>query len=192
MSVNSDVPQESEGKRLIDLLKSILFLNDNHERFFPEEKDKRIRDNFSLFDRDNDLHINLDEVKELLNSIDVALEERDIELIYNEIKEENGITIDNFYLFLTKKIKDDDKETELIQCFRLMDKEGTGMIKDIDNFKDIFMSKGNKWNEEQVDELLEALNPKGGEVFTYAEFCRMVTKKEEGKGKKKKKKKKKA
>jgi len=52
------------------------------------------------------------------------------------------------------------------------------------------MSKGHRWLEEKCDEFLDDLNPKGNETFTYAEFCKAVTKKDE-KGKKKKKKKKK-
>lgn len=39
------------------------------DKFFPEERMLRIQANFNLFDRDNDEHINLSELKELLISI---------------------------------------------------------------------------------------------------------------------------
>ena len=184
--------EESEGKSLVELLKSILYGNDNFQRFFPEDKEKRIRDNFALFDRDGDGFVNIEETIELLNSIDVGLSEHDTNLLFKElIQEDKGVSCDDFFLLITKKIKDDDKETELMQNFKLIDKEGTGMIKDIEGFKDLLMSKGLKWTEEQVDELLEVMNPKGGDSYSYSEFCRSITKKEESKGKKKKKKKKK-
>ena len=38
-------------------------------RYFPDEVEKKYRDNFGLFDRDGDERINLDELRELLVSI---------------------------------------------------------------------------------------------------------------------------
>jgi len=183
--LNEQTPQE-----IVKELKEILFEGGNFPTFFPQDLEQKIRDNFKLFDRDQDEYLNLSEVRVLLTSVDVDLPEADANMLYEELKDENkGINIDNFFLFIMKKKKDEDKETELLKCFQYYDKEKTGIIKDADEFKDVLMTKGARMMEDDANGMMEVLNPKGKDEFEYKEFCKVVGAKEEGKKKKKKKKK---
>ena len=48
---------------------------------------------------------------------------------------------------ITKKIKDEDKETKLIDAFKLIDKEDERVI-DSENFKDLLKTMGKRYTEE--------------------------------------------
>ena len=160
----------------------------NFEKFFPAEFEGKIKTNFKLFDRDVDGYIDMDQVKTLLVSIDVSLEPKDIDTIYNELYEQDkGINEEDFLLFVMKKLRDENKEAEMLKHFKVIDKECSGLIKDADAFKDLLMSKGLRMTEQEVEEMFEVLNPKGTNEFSYAEFCKVVTTKDDGKKKKGKK-----
>jgi len=173
---------------IISELKDLLYSNDNFSINFPQDYEQKIRDNFRLFDRNKDGYLTLGEVQTLLVSIDVEIHSQDVKIIYEKLQEEGkGVTEDDFFLFVMKKIKDENKEAELIQFFKVIDKEGKGVIEDLELFKDMLMCKGLRMTEEDADALLEAMGSKGGEdPIDYSEFCKLITAKDDGKKKKKK------
>mmetsp|Transcript_16206 Transcript_16206/g.18601 ORF Transcript_16206/g.18601 Transcript_16206/m.18601 type:complete len:195 (+) Transcript_16206:6-590(+) len=184
-----------EGRRMKDELQSLLYTPGNNERYFPDDRWEKIKKNFNLFDRDGDEYINLEECFELLNSLDIDIPERDVRLLYLAIVDSSGgagIQVDAFKLILTKKIKDDDKMAELNYCFSMVDPMGTGAVTDLEMFKELLMSKGLKFSEEEADEFLAEANPKKDVQFNYNNFVNIIlTRKKEkkkgmGKGKKKK------
>lgn len=199
-----------EGQKMIDELLTILYTGDNDKEWFGEPEDKtqekqekegkkkkeadkpklgvQMWHNFELFDRDQDGFLSYDEVIELLNSLDINLPERDIKLLYYTFvkrKATTGINYDQCKLIVTKKKKDDDKETELKAYFATFDPDGEGLIKDFDTFKEALMTKGIKFSEQEADEFLEEANPKKNDSFSYNDFVKMILKRDV-KGKKKK------
>ena len=68
VNLNDGLPKR-KAIDIINELKDELYSDNNMDKFFPEERMLRIQANFNLFDRDNDEHINLSELKELLISI---------------------------------------------------------------------------------------------------------------------------
>ena len=155
-------PPSSQGQTLVRELRDLLYSGRN---LIAVELDQKIRDNFQLFDRDMDGYLNEQEVKNLLVSVDVNLEEADIKLLHNELIEDGkGITEENFLLFVLKRAKDEDKETHLLTKFRVVDK-GAGHIENSDDFKDLLMSKGLRMTEAEANEMMEILNPKGVDGF---------------------------
>lgn len=182
-----------EGRKMKEALENLLYTPGNDERFFPEDKFEKIKKNFDLFDRDEDGFITLDEVFELLNSLDIDIPERDVRLLYMAIVDSadtKGIQIEKFKLILTKKIKDDDKMSELLTCFSMVDPMGTGAVTDLEAFKELLMGKGLKFTEEEADEFLAEANPKKDTQFNYSNFVNIIlTRKKEKKKKKGKKKK---
>ena len=70
VSLNDGLPK-LDPKLVVEELKSILYSNDNMRkyvficlmlRYFPDDVEKKYRDNFALFDRDGDERINLSEL----------------------------------------------------------------------------------------------------------------------------------
>ena len=70
-------------------------------------------------------------------------------MLFTELdKEKRGsIMFDDFLIIVFKKMKDDDKETELIEAFRGIDKEDI-MKLNSENFKELLMTRGMKFTEE--------------------------------------------
>ena len=194
MEADAKARELKEGQDMIAELEKLLFTPGNLERYFPQEYWEKVKNNFDLFDRDSDGYINLDEVFELLNSLDVDLPPRDVRILYNALTsnyDQKGLSDDQLRFILTKKIKDDDKYSELVAHFAMLDPDGTGVISDLEVFKEILMGKGLKFTEQEVDEFLEEANPKKDQQFNYRDFVGIVVDGLQKKGKTKKKGKKK-
>ena len=180
-------PPSKSSRDLVAELKDLLYKEEeSFTNNFPPEYEKKIRDNFRLFDRDRDSFLNRDQVESLLISIDVNLDTKDIDILYSSLCEENkGIVEDDFFLFVMKKIREEDKESHLLAQFKVIDLEGKGALTDIEFFKDLLMTKGLKMTEADADELLSAMKVKEGEPIDYSVFCKLLAGKDEGKKKKK-------
>lgn len=81
-------------------------------RYFPDEVEKKYRDNFALFDRDGDERINYAELKELLVSIGQIFDDKELLELYEELQEPDntGMRSDNLFILVSKNIRDNDQE----------------------------------------------------------------------------------
>eukprot|EP01016_Furgasonia_blochmanni_P049586 TRINITY_DN7540_c0_g1_i2.p1 TRINITY_DN7540_c0_g1~~TRINITY_DN7540_c0_g1_i2.p1 ORF type:complete len:257 (+),score=125.05 TRINITY_DN7540_c0_g1_i2:68-772(+) len=176
-------------EKLVDDLKTHLYKDENTEKYFPKEKKEKYERNFKLFDRNSDDAISYSETLELLRSIGQNQREEDVKMLFDFFRneEKNGISLDDFLLIVFKKIKDDDKEAELADAFRVIDKEDTGIINS-ENFKDLLMTTGYKFTEEMADEFLKEFDPKGDGKFAWQDFVNKIMKPADEKKKKKAKK----
>ena len=80
--LNAGLPKPSAEETIADLKKT-LYYEDNMRKFFPDDKKLRYEKNFDLFDRNQDKHINLPELEELLTSIGQELPQEDLVALYN-------------------------------------------------------------------------------------------------------------
>lgn len=184
MILNEGLPKP-DPKTVIEELRHFLYQDDDLEtfhRFFPEEREKRYRANFKLFDRDGDNFINLNELKELLASIGQTFADEELEELFHELEQtpNKGIFEDQLFILVSKKIKDADKEAQLLEAFKIAkksDKEENEEILNCENFKELLMSMGNRWTEEKADEFLKEFDPKNEGKFKYEEVVKRMMKK---------------
>ena len=106
-SLETDIKEDTPAKRRIAYLRSLRedpdFLNKlkETEKGKDKNKEQRIRDNFSIFDRDQDGGLKYDEVLECLRSIDWELPEEETKFLYDNLAEDGkGITEEDFFLFV--------------------------------------------------------------------------------------------
>jgi len=176
-----------DPEKMVVELKGFLYDQQIFEKFIPPDFESKIRINFKLFDRNKDGYLNMEEINALLVSIDISLDPFYVKTFYEYLaEEEKGVNEEDFFLFVIKKLKDEDKEAELLNFFKVLDPEGKGRIDDLEAFKDLLMSKGLRMSEEDADALLEVLNPKGAQEFEYGDFCKILTSKGDDSKKKKK------
>ena len=182
MMLNEGLPKP-DPKEVIAEIKRILFHDpDSFSRFFPKEKELRYRNNFKLFDRDDDNCINLAELKELLASIGQSFPDEELEELYHELEDTSikgvrGMSSDNLFYLVAKKIKDADKEAQLLEAFKTVkgqDKEKNDEELNSENFKELLMSMGNRWTEEKADEFLKEFDPKGEGKIKYEEVVKRM------------------
>lgn len=106
--------------------------------------------------------------------------------------EPEGINQNDFFLILSKKMKDEDLKADLLEAFRFL---GENNIEDdifnSEQFMDLLMYNGYKYTEDQAEQLLKKGDPKLRGNFNFQKFVDDMTKKKGGKKKKRRKKKKK-
>jgi Ca2+-binding EF-hand superfamily protein len=81
----------------------------------------------------------------------------------------------NFTMFLTMfgdKLNGTDPETVIMNAFACFDQDNKGNIND-ERLRDLLMTIGDRFNEEEVDELLRDAPIKNG-LFDYVEFTRIL------------------
>ena len=183
MILNEGLPKQ-DPKNVLQEIHEILFHDpETFPRFFPKERKKRYLDNFVLFDRDNDNYINLKELKELLASIGQSFPDEELEELYNELEDTTmkGINSDALFLLVSKKIKDADKEAQLLEAFQIVkrtsDKEKNDELLNCENFKELLMGMGQRWTEEKADEFLKEFDPKNEGTFKFEDVVKRIMKK---------------
>lgn len=76
--------------------------------------------------------------------------EDELEELYAELKqntEKPGINIDMLKILVSKKIRDEDKEEQLNEAFKMVAKDDTDDIES-EPFKELLMTMGLRWTEE--------------------------------------------
>ena len=108
---------------------------------------------FDIYDKDKDEKINLTELENIMKSIGQNPSESELQDMINEIDidGEGVITFDGFISLMEKKLRDADTEEELIESFKVFDKDGIGLISS-ENLRDVVVSLGMKFSQEEIDE----------------------------------------
>ena len=130
---------------------------------------------FKIFDRNNDGQITQDELKLLLNNIGQKPSDSEIQDMINEIDIDGDgkINFDNFITLMEKKLRDHDNEEELIETFKVFDKDGIGFIT-YNNLKDVVHSLGLNYSDDEIMEMIKECDLDKDMMINYDEFTKMV------------------
>ena len=145
------------------------------EEISPELK-KQNQDAFEMFDKDKDGTIS---AKELANVMETLIGQKpSMDEINSMIKEvdlnsDGKIELEEFITLMMKNNPDSQQEEEVINAFRVFDKEGNGLIQ-TDELKHIMMTIGDKMTEAEADEMIHEADIDDDGVINYEEFVRMM------------------
>ena len=130
---------------------------------------------FKIFDRNNDGQITQDELKLLLNNIGQKPSDSEIQDMINEIDIDGDgkINFDNFITLMEKKLRDHDDEEELIETFKVFDKDGIGFIT-FNNLKDVIKNLGLNYSDDEIMEMIKECDLDKDMMINYDEFTKMV------------------
>merc|ERR1712224_780976 len=86
----------------------------------------------------------------------------------------NG-TIDfpEFLTMMARKMKDTDSEEEILEAFKVFDKDGNGFISAAE-LRHIMTNLGEKLTDEEVDEMIREADIDGDGQINYEEFVKMM------------------
>ena len=141
----------------------------------PERK-KEYQDAFEMFDKDKDGTIS---AKELANVMETLVGQKpSMDEITSMIKEvdlnsDGKIELGEFIQLLLKNSPDTETEEEVINAFRVFDKEGNGLI-NTEELKHIMMTIGDKMTEDEAEEMIREADIDEDGVINYEEFVRMM------------------
>ena len=86
----------------------------------------------------------------------------------------NG-TVDfpEFLTMMARKMKDTDSEEEILEAFKVFDKDGNGFISAAE-LRHIMTNLGEKLTDEEVDEMIREADIDGDGQINYEEFVKMM------------------
>merc|ERR1739845_187449 len=94
----------------------------------------------------------------------------------NEIDSDGSglVEFPEFLTMMARKLKDgQDSEEEVIEAFKVFDKEGNGFISAAE-LRHIVTNLGEKLTDEEADEMLREADIEGTENINYVEFVKMM------------------
>merc|ERR1711988_1088257 len=96
----------------------------------------------------------------------------------NEVDNDGSGTIDfaEFLSLMSKKMKDADSEEELMEAFKVFDKDGNGFISSVE-LRHVMANLGEKLTDDEVDEMIREADVDGDGQVNYDEFVKMMLQK---------------
>ena len=131
---------------------------------------------FQIFDKHSEGYISTKELGTIFNSLGINISEEDlIEIITIYDNDQNYSMIDfiTFLDIITKKKDDIYKEEDLINAFRIFDKEGNGKIS-IKELRYVMMSSGVDFNENYIKDIINESNVDNDEFIDYHKFIKLL------------------
>ena len=96
----------------------------------------------------------------------------------NEVDIDGNGTIDfkEFLGLMARKMRDTDTQEELIEAFKIFDRDGNGLIS-ANELQHVMTSLGENVTEEEVEEMIKESDLDGDGYINYEEFVRMIVNK---------------
>ena len=104
--------------------------------------------------------------------------EAELHDMINEVDNDGSGTIDfaEFLSLMSKKMKDADSEEELMEAFKVFDKDGNGFISSVE-LRHVMTNLGEKLTDDEVDEMIREADVDGDGQVNYDEFVKMMIQK---------------
>jgi calmodulin len=140
-----------------------------------EERIAKFKEAFFLFDKDGDGTIATKELGTVMRSLGANPTEAELHDMINEIDADGNGTVDfpEFLTLMARKMKDVDSEEEIIEAFKVFDKDGNGFISAAE-LRHIMTNLGEKLTDEEADEMIREADVDGDGMINYVEFVKMM------------------
>ncbi|KAB0387791.1 hypothetical protein FD755_002747 [Muntiacus reevesi] len=137
-----------------------------------EEQIAEFKEALSLFDKDGDGTITTKELGTVMRSLGQNPTEAELRDMINEVDADGNGTIDflEFLTMMARKMKDTDSEEEIIEAFRVFEKDGSAA-----ELRHVMTNLGGKLTDEEVDEMIREADIDGDGQVNYEEFVQMMT-----------------
>ena len=131
---------------------------------------------FQIFDKHSEGYISSKELGTILSSLVFNISEEDLSEIINLYDNEINNNLIDFISFLeiiSKKKENIYKEEDLIDAFRIFDKEGNGKISRKE-LRYVMTSSGEDFNENYIKELINESSVDHDEFIDYHKFIKLL------------------
>ena len=145
------------------------------EEYITDQQRKDFQDIFDQFDKDKDGKISAKELETAMVSMGQNPTNEEIKEMMEEadLNKDGKIDFEEFLSLMTRNSPETQTEDEVINAFRVFDKEGNGLISSAE-LKHIMMTIGDKMTEEEADEMVNEADIDEDGMINYEEFVRMM------------------
>ena len=137
-------------------------MNDSNDQIISEEKITEFKEAFNIFDKDKDGYITTKELGDIMKNLGQSPSEAELQDMINE-----------FIGIMARKMRDSDSEEELIEAFKIFDRDGNGLISS-DELLHVMVSLGENTNLEEIEELIKEADLDGDGFINYEEFVKLI------------------
>jgi len=140
-----------------------------------EDKIAEFKEAFEIFDKDKDGFITIKELGEIMKNLGQSPTDAELQDMINEVDIDGNGNIDfkEFLGLMARKMRDTDTEEELIEAFKVFDRDSNGLIS-AQELKHVMTSLGEKVSDEEVEEMIREADIDGDGYINYEEFVRMI------------------
>lgn len=141
---------------------------------FAQEDKENFKNAFDAFDEDRDDRVETSELGKLLRAVGFNPMPEEVQDMMEDINAPN-FDFKTFLYIVYRHARECDPEQELVDAFKVFDKDGSGKIK-VDTIREILKNLKQPFTDDQVNELLgqaQKLIDKNNCV-KYAEFVKVM------------------
>ena len=145
-------------------------------KFLTEEKIAEFRTAFGLFDKEGTNKLSIKELTSALTFLKLEPQEKDVKEMLKKVDKDGkgNIGFTEFLELLYDKMNDDDPKSQMMETFRIFDRDGNGFVSKSD-LKEVMHFLGEDLNEDELDEIIKDWDEDGDGQLNYEEFETLMT-----------------
>ena len=139
----------------------------------PQDRRKELQEAFEIFDVNKDGSISKKELENILRSLNEDPEEEEIQQLLDEVDVDgNGeIDFEEFVALMGKIHKEIDLEAEIVNAFKVFDKEENDLIS-ITELRHILSNLNDFMTEDEIDDMLFEADSDYDGFINYKDFLK--------------------
>ena len=140
-----------------------------------EEQIAEFKEAFQIFDKDGDGSITTKELGTVMRSLGQEPAGEEVRQMIEEVDEDKSETIDfkEFLGLMARKMKETDAEDELLEAFKVFDRDGNGKIS-AHELRYVMLSSGEDLTEQDIQEMVMEADIDGDGFIDYQEFVKIM------------------
>ncbi|KAL9538698.1 hypothetical protein MBANPS3_010735 [Mucor bainieri] len=140
-----------------------------------EQQISEYRESFALFDKNGDGAIDVEELGQVMRSLNQEPTNEELKDMINDVDSDNNGRIDfNEFLTIMSRMKgNDETENDLLEAFKVFDKDQDGSITQ-DELRSVMSNLGQKLTSQELDEMIKEADTDGDGKINYKEFVKMM------------------
>ena len=141
----------------------------------PEDFVEEIKQTFRLFDENNDGNIDEKELGNVFRSLGQHYTQAELAEMIAEIDSDGSgvIEFNEFLQLMRRRMRDTDTEEEMVEAFKVFDRDGDGLIS-LTELKLVMKQIGENLTERECEDIINAGDRDNDGKLNFDEFIRMM------------------